>query len=153
MEAIHEKKNINHGMNTRLARTWKKVTQDDLAYRMGMNQSEVSLLEGEKVIKDETLEKIARALDVPVDFLKEFEPEAAIYNYNFNNQPDAVKVIAEENAKDAVLQGQGEQNNNITNHYYPIDDIKFLYDKLLAEKDKQIEHLEKEIATIKEKIK
>jgi len=148
MEAIHEKKNINHGMNTRLARTWKKVTQDDLACRMGMNQSEVSLLESEKVIKDETLEKIAQALDVPFNFLKEFEPEAIMNMYN--QYESKLEITAAENSKDNILQ-QGEQN--ITNNYYPIDDIKALYDKLLAEKDKQIQRQEKEIATIKEKIK
>lgn len=149
MEAIQEKKkNIHQGMNTRLARTWKKVTQDDLAYRMGMNQSEVSLLEGEKVIKDETLEKIARALDVPLDFLKEFEPEAFMNTYN--QYESKIEITSAENSKDNILQ-QGEQN--ITNHYYPLDDIKALYNKLLAEKDKQIEQLEKEITALKEKLR
>jgi len=134
MEAIHEKKNIHHGMNTRLARTWKKVTQDDLASRMGMNQSEVSLLESEIVIKNETLEKIAQALDIPVDFLKEFEPEAAIKHYTLNNNENKENV--------SIYQGDGEQNNT----YYPLDTVKELYERLLQEK-------EKEIASLKEKLK
>lgn len=153
MEATQEKKNVHHGNNVRLARTWKKVTQEDLADRLNMYQGEISKLEGQEEIQDNMLEKISKALDVSVDFLKEFEPEGTIYNFNFNNQQDSVKVIAEENTKDTVLQGQGEQNNNITNHYYPIEDIKSLYDKLLFEKDKLIERLEKEIAALKEKHK
>lgn len=138
MEALKEKKNIHHGNNVRLARTWKKVTQDDLADRLNMYQSEVSKLENQEEIDDQLLDKISNALSVPVDFFKAFDPEAAIYNFTFNNQPDAVKVIAEENSKDAVQQGQGELN--IT-YNYPLDDLKELYERLLQEKDRQIEEL------------
>lgn len=129
MEALIEKKNIHHGNNVRLARTWKKITQDDLADRLNIYQSEVSRLESQEQIEDKILEKISVALNVPVDFLKEFEPEATMKYYTQNNHEIKDNV--------SILQGDGEQHNT----YYPLDTVKELYERLLKEKDREIEEL------------
>lgn len=60
METVTEKKNIHHGNNVRLARAWKKITQDDLADRLNLYQSEVSKIESQEEIEDKTLEKYLR---------------------------------------------------------------------------------------------
>jgi len=147
MEAVNEKKKVHQGTNVRLARTWKKVTQSDLADRISVYQSEMSKLEGQEEIDNHLLDKIAKALNVPVDFFKEFEPEKAV---NIFNQYDSkIEINSAENSKDAVLQ-QGEQN--ITNYNYPIDDIKDLFNRLLQEKDKQIDRFEKQVIDLQKQI-
>lgn len=133
MEATQDKKNVHHGNNVRLARTWRKITQEDLADRLKMYQGEISKLEGQNVIQDKMLEKISQALDVSVDFLKEFEPETVMNSYN--QYESKIEITSAENSKDNILQ-QGEQN--ITNTYYPLDTVKELYERLLQEKDKEI---------------
>lgn len=137
METLEKaKKNVHHGNNVRLARTWKKVTQDDLADRLNIYQSEVSKLENQEEIEENTLEKISKALNVPVDFLKEFDPETVINTYN--QYESKIEVNSSENSKDNILQ-QGEQN--ITNYNYPLDKVTELYERLLKEKEQQIEEL------------
>lgn len=106
-----------------------------------MYQGEISKLEGQEEIQDNTLEKISQALDVSIDFLKEFQPDSVMNSYN--QYESKIEITSAENSKDNILQ-QGEQN--ITNHYYPLDTVKELYERLLQEKDK-------EIATLKEKLK
>lgn len=136
METIAEKRKIHHGNNVRLARTWKKVTQDDLADRLNIYQSEVSKLETQELIDEKILAKISTALDIPVDFLKEFESEAIMKSYN--QYESKIEITSAENSNDNILQ-QGEQN--ITNHYYPIEKVEKLYERLLQEKEQQIQEL------------
>lgn len=142
MEAVAEKKKkINHGRNIRIARTCQNITQEDLAFRVSMSQSKVSALELEEVIEDPVLDKFATALSVPVGFLKNFEPEEVMKSFTvtdntFNNTPS-------ENSKEVITQGIVEEQNNTYN--YPIDDIKSLYERLLKEKEQQIEELKAKI--------
>jgi transcriptional regulator with XRE-family HTH domain len=136
METIAEKRKIHHGNNVRLARTWKKVTQDDLADRLNIYQSEVSKLETQELIDEKILAKISTALEIPIDFLKEFEPEAIMKSYN--QYESKIEITSAENSNDNILQ-QGEQN--ITNHYYPIEKVEKLYERLLQEKEQQIQEL------------
>lgn len=133
MEKIKETKNVHHGQNIRLARTWKNMTQETLADKLDIYQTDISALEQKEIIDDEILGKIAKAMDVPVDFFKEFEPEATIKNYAQTNQENRDNV--------SILQGDGEQNNT----YYPLDKVTELYERLLQEKDKQIEELQSKL--------
>ncbi|MDR2955681.1 MAG: helix-turn-helix domain-containing protein [Prevotella sp.] len=137
MEAITEnKKRVHQGRNIRIARNFRNMTQETLAFKVDLSQSRVSDLELKEEIEDELLDKFASALDVPVGFLKSFEPEAAMNVYN--QQDSKIEVNGAENSKDIILQ-QGEQY--ITTNNYPIGDIKELYERLLKEKDQQIEEL------------
>ncbi|WP_165022751.1 helix-turn-helix domain-containing protein [Dysgonomonas sp. ZJ279] len=140
MEAVAEKKKkINHGRNIRIARTCQNITQEDLAFRVSMSQSKVSALELEEIIEDPVLDKFATALNIPVGFLKNFIPEEAMNIYNQTMSEPTLTNTSAENSNDIVTQQiVGEQENN---YNYPINDIKDLYERLLKEKDKQIEEL------------
>jgi transcriptional regulator with XRE-family HTH domain len=152
MEAIAKKKNINQGRNIRLARNWKGITQEALAFDLSLSQKQISEIEAKETIDDALLDKIAASLKVSSDFLKSFELDEVAKYYSFNNQ-DSVNATAAENSENAVVQGQGEQENNITNNYnYPIDDIKELYKQIIDEKDKQIIRFENQVNELKKRI-
>lgn len=145
METVTEKKNIHHGNNVRLARAWKKITQDDLADRLNIYQSEVSKIESQEEIEDKTLEKISKALNVPVDFLKEFEPEAAMQSFIVSS--NEVTINNNEDSK-----AETNLQKNVTEHFEtksvvnePVDKVSELYERLLEK--------EREIAELKSKLK
>lgn len=148
MEAVAEKKKkVHHGRNIRIVRTSQNVTQEDLAFRLNLSQSKVSALELDEVIEDAVLDKFATALNVPVNFLKNFEPEEVIKSFTvtdntFNNTPS-------ENSKEVITQGIIEEQNNT--YTYPIDKVSELYERLLKEKDKQIDELKKEVEKLRKK--
>lgn len=138
MEAVAEKKKkINHGRNIRIARTCQNITQEDLAFRVNLSQSKVSAFELDEIIEDVVLDKFATALNIPVGFLKNFEPEEVINSYNvYENEISMTQ--AENSQGDINIQKIIEQEENI---YNPIDKVSELYERLLKEKDKQIEEL------------
>jgi len=143
METTTEnRKKINHGKNIRIARTCQNITQEDVAIRTNLSQSKISALELEETIDDKTLDIFAAALNIPVGFLKNFQPEELMKSYTITDTENTFNNGAE-NSKDTINQQvQGEQENNTTNNYnYPLDELKELYERLLQEKDKQIEEL------------
>jgi len=140
MDAVAEKKTgVHQGRNVKVARTCGNVTQEDLAFRVDLSQSKISALELQEVIDDETLNKVAAALEVPVSFLKNFQPEDAINNFTFNNNNEAISVTSAENSP-------------INNYNYPLDKITELYDKLLQEKEKQIALFEKQLSSFQKQL-
>ncbi len=148
MEAVAEKKKkIHHGRNIRIVRTSQNVTQEDLAFRLNLSQSKVSALELDEVIEDAVLDKFATALNVPVNFLKNFEPEEVINSYNvYENE---ITMTQTENSQgDINVQKIIEKEENI---YNPIDKVSELYERLLKEKDKQIDELKKEVEKLSKK--
>ncbi|QIK53803.1 helix-turn-helix transcriptional regulator [Dysgonomonas sp. HDW5B] len=148
MEAVAEKKKkVHHGRNIRIVRTSQNVTQEDLAFRLNLSQSKVSALELDEVIEDAVLDKFATALNVPVNFLKNFEPEEVINSYNvYENE---ITMTQTENSQgDINVQKIIEKEENI---YNPIDKVSELYERLLKEKDKQIDELKKEVEKLSKK--
>jgi len=134
MDAVAEKKTrVHQGRNVRIARTCGNVTQEDLAFRVEMSQSKISALELQEVIDDDTLNKVAAALEVPVSFLKKFQPEDAVKHFIYNNNG-----------------GVATDNSTINN--YPLDKIAELYDKLLQEKDKQLALYEKQFSSFQKQL-
>lgn len=141
------KRGPKQGPNARLIRIGRNMTQEYLAVLTGMSQSKISALELQDEIDDETLNKLAAALEVPVDFLKNFEMEEAISSYNANhndtyeiNQTNSDSATGNEviRQKDVVQQKIVEKEEN---NYYPLDKVTELYERLLKEKEQQIEEL------------
>ena len=90
-------KNVHHGRNVKCFRDYKRMTQEVLADEIGVSQQTISKIESQEVVDDEMLSKIAAALSVTVDTIKNFENETAVsifsntfneqsiaYQYNFN---------------------------------------------------------------------
>lgn len=78
METTFETKKNNYGYNTKRLREILGVKQEDLAERMGVSQQTVSRLEQTAQLDDETLDKIAAALHISVDAIKNYSDDAAV---------------------------------------------------------------------------
>jgi len=120
MEAAVIKKG-NHGANVRRWREWRGINQDVLAELIGVAQTTLSSYEKKEKLEPEILEKIAKALDIPVEAITEIGQDTAI-NIISNTFTDF-------------------KDNAIANQNYPtfnlVDKVAELYERLLkAEKEK-----------------
>jgi len=126
----------NHiGRKISRIRELRDMKQEALAQALGTNQQAISALENSETIDDEKLTKVAKALGVSVEALKNFSEEAAI-NY-FNNFYD------NSGSNGAFANGPVFTFNPLDKLMETIEENKQLYERLLqAEKDK-VEYLEK----------
>lgn len=69
MEATVIKK--SHGANVRWWRDYREMTQETLAELAGFSQAAISGYENKDKLEPDVLEKIAKALDVPVEAITE----------------------------------------------------------------------------------
>lgn len=118
----------NHiGKKIERIRELKGMKQEALAAKVGLSQQTISKIEQSETIDDDKLERIAEALEITADAIKNFNEEAA------------VNIIA-----NTV---NNHDNSSLVNYYptfNPIDKIVELYDKLLKEKDEIIELYKKQ---------
>lgn len=128
MEAVTRK--VNHGANVRRWREWRNINQDELAERIGVSQTTLSSYENREKLEADKLDKIAKALDIPVEAITEMDNGASI---------NIVSSTLHDNA--------GSIFNNPT--FNPIDKIielynekSALYERMLKEKDSIIELLQ-----------
>lgn len=137
VDSVLEKKKIHQGENLVIARRWKKMTQHDIAEKVGLHQTEISTLEKQDVIDSDILGRIAKAMDIPVNFFTDFDMEEAARSYNNTNTNN---ITAADNSSEWVNSANTiEEQNNINEQkvtYYPLEDVKKLYERLLEEKDK-----------------
>ena len=90
-------KAVHHGRNVKRFREMQGIKQEILADELELNQQQISRLESQEIIKDEMLEKLAKALHITVDAIKKCDDEIAVniisntfneqsvaYQYNFN---------------------------------------------------------------------
>lgn len=141
MDATVEKKKISMGDNLTIARKWKKITQHDLAEKVGLHQTEISTLEKQDVIDTVILERIAKAMDIPVDFFTDFDMEEATRSYTYNNNATLNEGSNEFSAN---------QMDNLTIHNPDSSkDLKEAYDKI-ADLSKKVGILETENKFLKQ---
>ncbi len=110
MEETTVKKN-NHGANVRRWREWRNINQDVLAEQIGVSQATLSGYEKRDKLEQEILDRIAKALDIPVEAITELE------------QGTAINIIS-----------STFQDSSAVNHYTfnPIEKIVELYDEKIA---------------------
>ncbi|NDW10505.1 helix-turn-helix domain-containing protein [Dysgonomonas sp. 520] len=136
MEAENKERRVHHGHNVRRVRETLGIKQEALAADIGMSQQSISVYEQKKVIEDETLEKIAKALGVAPDLIKNMEDDPLtiiIENNTFGDQ-DRINI----------------QNENFDNVYNPIEKIieltnekVALYERMLALEQEKVAMLER----------
>lgn len=144
MSHTAEKKKPHHGDNLVIARKWKKMTQYDVAEKVGLHQTEISTMEKQEVIDGDLLDRIAKAMDIPLNFFTDFDLEEAARNITTNNNNTLNDNAAETNNTAAEINEQ-----TITYNYNPLDKVTDLYERMLAEKDIRIEKLERENRELK----
>ena len=78
---------VHHGNNVKRLRDILGIKQEIMAQQLGLSQQTVSKLEQKEHIDDETLKKISKVLNIPVEAIKNFNDEATkTYIINtFNN--------------------------------------------------------------------
>ncbi len=128
------KKN-NHGANVRRWREWRNINQDVLADQIGVSQATLSLYEKKEKLDAEILEKIAKALDIPVEAITELEQGTAIniFSGTWND-----------NASNSV-------NYNPT--FNPIDKVVELYDEKMALYERMLKEKDEAISLLHEVLK
>lgn len=134
---------VHHGRNIRRARIEKNIKQEALSELVHLSQPAISKYEKMRVIDDEMLQRFARAMNVPFDYLK-------------NTEEDAHTVVFENNTVNNSNQGGNnthvgyiENDADVTN-FNPIDKITELYERLLKEKDEKYEALERRLQHIEQ---
>ena len=68
-------KEVHHGRNVKRFRVFFGVKQDILADNIQVSQQTVSRYELQEVLNDDVLNKIAKALHIPVELIKDFDEE------------------------------------------------------------------------------
>ncbi|RZL51092.1 MAG: XRE family transcriptional regulator [Pedobacter sp.] len=119
-----EKTNRTHlGRKIGRIRELRGMKQEALAAELGISQQAISKLEQSEEIEDSTLEKIAAALGLPSDAIRNFNEEA-VFNIIGNTFTDS-----------------SSNNNNYLCTINPLEKIIELYERLLASEREKVEIL------------
>jgi transcriptional regulator with XRE-family HTH domain len=121
------------GRNISRIRELRDMKQEALAIALGMSQQYISTLEGTENIDDEKLNRIAEALGVSVETIKNFSDEA-VFNIIGNT------VTNHDNS--ALFQFH-PTFNPIDKLIESYDENKKLYERLLESEKEKISYLEK----------
>lgn len=118
-------KKIHQGRNVKRFREMLGLKQEGLAYELGEDwtQRRISLLEGKEEIEPALLDKVAGALKVTAEVIKNFDEQAAINYFNsfYDNSVNNGAVYA------------------FNSSFNPMDKVVELYERMLKEKDEVIE--------------
>lgn len=121
------------GANISQLRTIRRLTQDNMAYELGISQSAYSKYEsGETKITEKLLDQIAKILEVDKEIIEQFD-DNAVFSNNTNN--------AKDQAKSNLLIG----NNSVTVNHYGNEEKDGLYEKMISLLEEKVNRLEKEL--------
>ena len=136
---------VHHGRNIRRTRIEKNMNQEGLSELVHLSQPAVSKYEKMRVIDDEMLQRFARALNVPFDYLKTLEEDAqtVVFENNTVNNTD--------HSGTNTHVGYIENDADVTN-FNPIDKITELYERLLKEKDEKYAALERRLRSVEQSL-
>jgi transcriptional regulator with XRE-family HTH domain len=112
------------GQNIQKLRVFLGVKQETLAADLNISQQAVSKIEQQTEIEEDQLKKIAEALGVSAETIKNFDEEKSIYNIN--------------NIRDNTF---AEGCTSIAQQFNPIEKIVELYERLLKSEREKIEIL------------
>ncbi|GGB01786.1 helix-turn-helix domain-containing protein [Puia dinghuensis] len=134
---------IHHGRNVKRFRELLGIKQEILAAELGedWNQKKISLLEGKETIEPELLERIAKALHVPADALKNFDEETAINNIQNNYDSAVINGGPHINYKCTI--------NPIDKWVEAVEKNEKLYERLLESERQKVEILQSQLAAKK----
>ncbi len=145
MNEVAERKRIIHqGRNVKITRESKGLYQQDLADKLNKQQSDISKIENKEIIEDELLKQIALALEVPVDFLKNFNLDEHVKSY-YNHSTNTFTETSHDNEVN-----QGDQY-----YYFSVEEFTELNDRFLKLQKELLEEkheLDKENALLKQEL-
>lgn len=131
----------HHGKNIAYFRRSRRWSQDEFAEKIGISQNQVSKYERMETIDDKTLNDIAKALEIHVNYLKECDhDELAKKVINFiNNDAEDVTINAHNTGENNIDHIETKIDTQINN---PLDKVAELYERIiqLTERIKDLEH-------------
>lgn len=137
METTYRVNRGHLGYNVKRLREILGVKQEDLAERMHLTQQSVSKLENKEDLDNETLEKIANAMNIPADAIKNFTDEGTVH---------IISNTFSENV--SVNDYAASINNSPINN--PIDRIIQLYDEKVALYERMLQSEKDKVALLEE---
>lgn len=145
---------VHHGRNIRRTRIEKNMNQEGLSELVHLSQPAVSKYEKMKVIDDEMLQRFARALNVPFDYLKTLEEDAQTVVFENNTVNNSGQSAGGANISMGIVKSDTEDsiNDSRVNNFNPIDKITELYERLLKEKDEKYAALERRLQNIEKSL-
>lgn len=139
----------HHGHALKRIRYRKGIKQAAMADMVEMSQQHISRIEAMPIIEDEILEKFAKALNVPVEIIKEMKE-------------DMPSIVIENNTFNTEIYGNSKSNigfdveDSSTNTYNPVDKIiqlsderAQLYERILKTEQEKNEALAKRLSELK----
>jgi transcriptional regulator with XRE-family HTH domain len=130
-----ERSKVHLGRNVGRIREIIGMKQIVLAEKTGMSQQNISKLEQNEDIAEETLDRLAKGLGVTPEFVKTFKEERAIHYIQNNNESSS----------------HASQNYQQTINYNGIDKISDLVQQLLELEKRRIEALEKRLEELEKR--
>ena len=121
------------GENIRQLRRMQGMNQRDLAEKMHVTQQTLSNIENSEDVDDATLERVAQALGIPAEIIKNYDHERTI-NYIVSDN-----TITAEEGDGFVMRKEVINNTN------PLDKVTELYERLLSEQKEKYEDLKKQL--------
>ncbi len=130
-------KKSNHGLNVRRWREWRNVNQEVLADQIGVSQATLSGYEKKDKLDQDILQKIAKALDIPIEAITELEQGTAIniFSGTFSDFKDNAAIF------------------NSYPTFNPIDKVVQLYDEKITLYERMLKEKEEAIALLHEVLK
>ena len=143
MTTTETPKHVHLGRNVKRLREILDIKQEVLAQRLGAewNQQRISTIEGKDVIDAALLEELAKAMEVPVAAIKNFDDKAAAKYINTFCDSSVNTVINTENYI----------TNSAEKLLEALEEIKKLNAALLKEKDEKIAVMQKMIEMLERK--
>jgi len=151
-------RSIHHGINIRMLREMAQMNQKGLGDKLNKSQQYVSEIESKEILDDETIQAVAKALNVDPQYITDWITDNAQNIFNIDKMGEG------EGSTNMVGTNNFETNHEV--HIYPIDKVCQLFERLIEEKQERISELEKmitkfedyqqrmekEITSLKEKI-
>ncbi|WP_092099506.1 helix-turn-helix domain-containing protein [Pontibacter chinhatensis] len=138
METAERKRPIHLGDHVRRMRTALGVKQSALASELGTTQQNISRIEQEEDVDDMTLDKIARALGVPAEAIKNLPEDGHVF----------IQTLHDNSVGNAANSGSGPAGSFSQCTFNPLDKImelmdenRKLYERLLASEREKVEIL------------
>lgn len=126
---------LHIGRKVARLRELRGIKQETLAEQLGISQQAVSKLEQSESIEDTTLSRVAKALQVTPDAIKNFNEDAVINQFTFNDQ--SIQHYQ------CTFNPLDEYRNEVKENKRLSEENKKLYESLLKEKDEKIALLKK----------
>jgi transcriptional regulator with XRE-family HTH domain len=144
-------KRIHHGRNLKGIRHALNISQDQLAEKLGetWNQQRVSDLENKERIEDDLLNKVAQVLNVPVDTIKNYSPEAFvtyIQNIHSGANTSTGQISQHQNYNTCTFNPMDEYVKTVDKYVGVVEKNEKLYQELLKTEREKNALLEKMLA-------